>query len=110
PRHLAARGPARLFNADCGQVSRTSVMSENGETELTISAAHGFRTAVTHVSAETPAQALVLIASATGVPRQYYGKFARFLTECALDVLTFDYRGIGGSSPPSLRRFPAPSR
>jgi predicted alpha/beta hydrolase len=110
PRHLAARGPARLFNADCGQVSRTSVMSENGETELTFSAADGFRLAASHFHAETPAQALVLIASATAVPRQYYGKFARFLTERALDVLTFDYRGIGGSRPASLRGFPARMR
>ncbi len=40
---------------------------------------------------------VTIIASATGVPRRYYGRFARFLAANGRPVLTFDYRGIGGS-------------
>jgi predicted alpha/beta hydrolase len=49
----------------------------------------------------------VAILSATGVRRRYYAPFAAFLAERGLRVLTFDYRGIGDSRPPSLRGFGA---
>jgi predicted alpha/beta hydrolase len=39
----------------------------------------------------------VMIMAATGVPQEYYGKFAAFLAERGFTVLTFDYRGIGRS-------------
>jgi predicted alpha/beta hydrolase len=39
----------------------------------------------------------VLICTATGVPQRFYSAFARWLAEQGLDVLTFDYRGIGAS-------------
>lgn len=40
----------------------------------------------------------VLINSATGAPRFYYEKFASFLAEQGLTVLTYDYRGLFDSS------------
>lgn len=39
----------------------------------------------------------VIISGATAVKRDYYSKFAEFLCTHGLTVLTFDYRGIGGS-------------
>lgn len=39
----------------------------------------------------------VSIQPATGVPQQYYAKFAAFLASRGFAVLTFDYRGIGRS-------------
>lgn len=39
----------------------------------------------------------VVLAPATGVKRRFYGRFARFLAGRGFDVVTFDYRGIGGS-------------
>ncbi|HEV7998845.1 MAG TPA: alpha/beta fold hydrolase [Planctomycetaceae bacterium] len=39
----------------------------------------------------------VLICTATGVPQRFYAPFARWLAEQGIDVLTFDYRGIGAS-------------
>jgi len=39
----------------------------------------------------------VLIASAMGVPRGFYGAFAGYLAEGGLTVLRFDYRGVGAS-------------
>jgi predicted alpha/beta hydrolase len=50
---------------------------------------------------------VVLVNSATGVKRGYYDKYARYLVERGFMVVTFDYRGIGGSRPRSLRGFPA---
>lgn len=52
----------------------------------------------------------IVIASAMGVARRYYDAFARFFREHGYSVLTFDYRGIGESRPPSLRGFQATLR
>lgn len=41
----------------------------------------------------------VLVNSATSVPRKYYARFAEHLVAHGFSVLTFDYRGIGGSRP-----------
>jgi predicted alpha/beta hydrolase len=51
-------------------------------------------------------KAVVLIASAMGVPRRIYRHLAAFLAGRGLAVLTFDYRGTGGSGRPR-RRFHA---
>jgi predicted alpha/beta hydrolase len=45
----------------------------------------------------------VLVMAATGVPQEYYGKFAAFLAQRGFAVLTFDYRGIGRSLHGSVR-------
>lgn len=47
----------------------------------------------------------IVIAGAMGVPRRYYDAFAREAAERGHRVLTFDYRGIGGSRPKSLRGY-----
>ncbi|MEK6975594.1 MAG: alpha/beta fold hydrolase [Candidatus Thermoplasmatota archaeon] len=49
----------------------------------------------------------VVIAGATGVKRQFYGPFARFLVGQGFSVLAFDYRGIGGSRPDQLKGYQA---
>jgi predicted alpha/beta hydrolase len=46
----------------------------------------------------------VLIGSAMGVPRGFYGPFAEYLAEGGLVVLRFDYRGVGGSLRGPLRK------
>ena len=46
---------------------------------------------------EQTIKATVIVCSATGVLRQYYKGFASFLAEQGLQVITYDYRGIGGS-------------
>ncbi len=48
-------------------------------------------------------RAVVVINPATAVHSRYYARFAAFLHGRGLDVLTYDYRGIGGSRPASLR-------
>jgi predicted alpha/beta hydrolase len=49
----------------------------------------------------------LVIASAMGVRRRYYAAFAEFAFAQGFTVVTFDYRGIGGSRPPRLRGFGA---
>ncbi|MCF7203233.1 alpha/beta hydrolase family protein [Pseudomonas oligotrophica] len=45
----------------------------------------------------------VIVSSATGVLSRYYARYAGFLAEHGFAVLTYDFRGIGGSRPPRLR-------
>ena len=52
----------------------------------------------------------MVVNSATAVPRGYYARFARFLAGEGWSVVTYDYRGIGGSRPARLRGFRARMR
>ena len=59
---------------------------------------------------EKQSDKVLLINSATAVPRQFYKRFASYANEHGYTVITFDYRGIGGSRPNSLRGFNAKMR
>lgn len=48
--------------------------------------------------------------SATGVKRGFYHSFAGFLAKEGFTVITYDYRGIGGSRPFKLNKFQARMR
>ncbi len=50
---------------------------------------------------------VVVICPATSVQARFYSRFAQYLHDHGFDVVTFDYRGIGGSRPASLRGFKA---
>ena len=68
----------------------------------------GQGTARTNASVEAPISApVVVINPATSVASRYYNRFARLLQSCGMDVLTYDYRGIGLSRPATLRGFEA---
>jgi predicted alpha/beta hydrolase len=56
------------------------------------------------------ADTVVLVSAATGVPRQFYKNFAAYLRDHGWTAVTYDYRGIGDSAPPSLRGFRARMR
>ena len=56
--------------------------------------------------AEPPARYVVVNAGA-GIPARYYGRFAAWLADRGLPTLTYDYRGIAASAPPSLKGFDA---
>jgi predicted alpha/beta hydrolase len=74
------------------------------EQDLPIPARDGYPLAATLRAPPSP-RAVVVLASATGVGRAYYAAFARHLADHGFAVLTFDYRGIGGSRPGGLRGF-----
>ncbi len=56
------------------------------------------------------ADTVVVVNSATGVPHPFYKYFAAHLRDHGWTALTYDYRGIGGSAPESLRGFEARMR
>jgi predicted alpha/beta hydrolase len=82
------------------------------ENRAEFAAVDGYPLVGTSFEPSAPFRAVVLITSATAVPRGYYAKFARYLAEQGFKVITFDYRGIGGSRPKggSLRGFKAKMR
>jgi predicted alpha/beta hydrolase len=69
---------------------------------IELTARDGYRLAAALFEPSSPRAAL-LINSATGVPKELYTKFARYLAGHGYAVLIHDYRGIGGSRRGSLR-------
>ncbi|MBL4797812.1 MAG: alpha/beta fold hydrolase [Oleispira sp.] len=65
--------------------------------DLTITTADGYQVAASLFIPKDKPKTTVIINSATGVLRQYYNAFALFLAEQGLQVISYDYRGIGGS-------------
>lgn len=52
-------------------------------------------------------RAVVIINAATSVCCRFYSRFADYLYANGVDVITYDYRGIGESRPATLRGFEA---
>ena len=75
-----------------------------------IQAADEFSLAATVYNGEPGACWVVIMNSATAVPQRFYRHFAYALAEAGFVVVTYDYRGIGGSRPKSLRGFAAKTR
>jgi predicted alpha/beta hydrolase len=82
--------------------------------DLFIPADDGYPLAATLFEADDPQarpeRPIVIVGAATAVPRRYYAPFARFLAAEGSRALTFDYRGVGGSSPAALVGFAARMR
>ena len=76
--------------------------------DLEIPARDGFGLAATGYSTTAaPGKTVVVVNAATAVPRSFYRPLAEFLASRSMTVITYDYRGIGGSRPSSLRGFSA---
>lgn len=52
-------------------------------------------------------ETVALVNAGAGLRQSYYAAFASYLANAGIPTLTYDYRGIGGSRPASLRRFQA---
>ncbi len=78
-------------------------MTLQAPTHITLLAADSYRLAATHYPA--PGGQFIVMASATGVPRGFYRRFAEFAQARGINVVTTDYRGIGGSKPATLKGF-----
>ena len=65
--------------------------------DITIPAVDGYSLAATLFLPRGAKRHAVLISSATAVPRKIYRGFAGYLARRGCTVLTYDYRGIGGS-------------
>lgn len=75
-----------------------------------IEAADGVPLAGSLFAPDGPAHTALLVNSGTGIPRRFYARFARHAAARGFAVLTYDYRGIGGSAPDSLRGYRASYR
>jgi predicted alpha/beta hydrolase len=78
-------------------------------TEITIPARDGLALAGTLFEPPPAAWngAVVLVSAACGCRRVYYQAYASYLARNGFTAITYDYRGIGGSRPRSLRGFRA---
>ena len=75
-----------------------------------IHARDGFPLAVRVYSPPADARATLLVHSATAVPQGYYARFAAYASARGIRTITYDYRGVGGSRPASLRALDARMR
>ena len=78
--------------------------------DTTFPARDGYMLAATVFAPATAPSRVALINSATAVPRKIYRGFASYLASRGFAALTYDYRGVGGSRPASLRGFEARMR
>ena len=71
---------------------------------IEITCGDGYRLGGTLFVGANTVRGSVIVNAATGVLARYYHYYARFLAEEGHAVVTYDYRGIGASRPPRLRR------
>jgi len=72
---------------------------------LCLTASDGFALTATLYTPQQRPSARLIVAGATAVPQGFYRRFAEFSAARGFETLTFDYRGIGQSRPPSLKGF-----
>ena len=85
-------------------------LSDSGDgKQLRLRAADGYEIGAVFYAALRPRapRRVALLHGGAGIPALRYRRFARFLAEWGIPVLTYDYRGIGLSRPPVLRGFQA---
>lgn len=75
--------------------------------DILIPATDGYKLSASVFKTDRKNSKVVVINSATAVPRQFYNHFANALCHAGYDVITYDYRGINDSSPVKLRGFKA---
>src|SRR5690606_11715902 len=72
-----------------------------------VHARDGFPLAVRVYSPPSEPRATLLVHSAAAAPQGYYARFARYAAARGVRTVTYDYRGVGGSRPASLRALDA---
>ncbi|WP_417838220.1 serine aminopeptidase domain-containing protein [Tritonibacter scottomollicae] len=72
-------------------------MAETLIEDIGFAAADGWPLAGTLFHSQAEATHAVMMSAGTGFPRRFYRHFAQYLTGRGALVLTYDYRGIGGS-------------
>jgi len=97
-------GPGSALMASVQELTAKLEAASELLISLRLQAVDGYELAAHHwLPLTAPAKALVVINPATAVKAAYYHRFAKFLTENGMAVLTYDYRGIGDSRYGSLR-------
>jgi predicted alpha/beta hydrolase len=81
-------------------------MDTREPTSFTVASADGYGlSARRYAPTNEAAQGRIVMAGGTGVPQGFYRRFAQHAATRGFQVTTFDYRGIGGSAPRTLRNF-----
>jgi predicted alpha/beta hydrolase len=93
------------MSATVSSRSAAATMQSFAVTHPTLLAADGYRLATTHYAPVGPVLGNLIVAGAIGVSQRFYRRFAEFAAARGFSTLTFDYRGIGCSAPPTLRGF-----
>ncbi len=75
-----------------------------------IPARDGYPLAASLYRPDSELRGVVIVSSATAVPRGFYRRFAAELADAGYAVITYDYRGIGDSAPRSLKGFECRTR
>jgi predicted alpha/beta hydrolase len=75
----------------------TATLDDVFSDDITIPAMDGYPLAATLFLPRGAKLNAVVISSATATPRRIYRGFASYLAHCGFAVLTYDYRGVGGS-------------
>jgi predicted alpha/beta hydrolase len=76
--------------------------------DITLPAADGYQLAATLFLPRGAKRHAVLINSATATPRKVYQGFAGYLARRGCAVLTYDYRGVGGSRQKAVEGYNQP--
>lgn len=77
------------------------------ETKIQLPSRDGLLLDALLLESNAKVKGVVQLAGGTGIKKEFYLNFARYLQEQGYHTLLFDYRGIGGSKPKSLRGFEA---
>jgi predicted alpha/beta hydrolase len=70
---------------------------------ITIKAADGYLLSALFSKPVGDSIGNIILSSATGIRKEFYINFTRFLVQNGYSVLLYDYRGIGQSAPESLK-------
>lgn len=85
-----------MRNVTCSTNSAWSI----NETPIKITTHDGYRLAAIvfeNSMSQPPNQPIAIIGGGVAIPQTFYAPFARYLASQGTTVITFDYRGIGGS-------------
>lgn len=78
-----------------------------GVEDLTIVTHDGIHLSSLRILPSSDPIGVIQFHAGTVIRKEFYIKFATYLAENGFVVILFDYRGVGGSKPPSLRGFGA---
>ena len=70
--------------------------------KIFITAADGYRLSALYFTPVGRNAGTIVLSSATGIKKEFYINFSKFLVEYGYYVLLYDYRGIGESAPKDL--------
>ena len=72
---------------------------------VVLTATDGYVLSATRFPTALPLRGRIVVAGATAVPQGFYRRVAEHAAARGYETLTFDYRGIGRSAPPTLKGF-----